>query len=84
MDTSEYMPMFLAETGEHLQELNLAVVRLEDNPEDRATVDEIFRIASRVSVLKDGAMVATLATTDADSCAGARTCQTRSSVSCFD
>jgi ABC-type sugar transport system ATPase subunit len=29
-------------------------------------LDEIFRIASRVSVLKDGAMVATLATTDAD------------------
>jgi two-component system chemotaxis sensor kinase CheA len=45
MDTNEYMPMFLAETGEHLQELNLAVVRLEENPEDRSTVDEIFRIA---------------------------------------
>jgi two-component system chemotaxis sensor kinase CheA len=45
MDTSDYMPMFLAETGEHLQGLNLAVVRLEENPEDRETVDEIFRIA---------------------------------------
>ncbi len=45
MDTSEYMPMFLAEAREHLQELNLTVVRLEDNPRDRATVDEIFRIA---------------------------------------
>ena len=45
MDTSEYMPMFLAESREHLQELNLAVVRLEENPEDRPTVDEIFRIA---------------------------------------
>jgi two-component system, chemotaxis family, sensor kinase CheA len=45
MDTSEYMPMFLAEAREHLQELNLAVVSLEDNPEDRPTVDEIFRIA---------------------------------------
>jgi two-component system chemotaxis sensor kinase CheA len=45
MDTSDYMPMFLAETGEHLQELNLAVVRLEENPEDPSTVDEIFRIA---------------------------------------
>jgi two-component system chemotaxis sensor kinase CheA len=43
MDTSEYMPMFLAEAQEHLQELNLAIVRLEDNPRDRATVDEIFR-----------------------------------------
>ena len=45
MDTSEYMPMFLAEAQEHLQELNLAVVRLEDNPQDRETVDEIFRTA---------------------------------------
>lgn len=45
MDTSEYMPMFLAEAREHLQELNLAVVSLEENPENRATVDEIFRIA---------------------------------------
>jgi two-component system chemotaxis sensor kinase CheA len=45
MDTSEYMPMFLAESREHLQELNLAVVRLEEDPSDRETIDEIFRIA---------------------------------------
>ncbi len=45
MDTSEYLPMFLAESREHLQELNLAVVRIEETPDDRATVDEIFRIA---------------------------------------
>jgi two-component system, chemotaxis family, sensor kinase CheA len=45
MDTSEYMPMFVAETHEHLEQLNLAIVRLEENPKDRATVDEIFRIA---------------------------------------
>jgi two-component system, chemotaxis family, sensor kinase CheA len=45
MDTSEYMPMFLAEAQEHLQELNLAVVRLEEDPRDRETVDEIFRAA---------------------------------------
>ena len=37
--------MFLAEGREHLQELNLAVVRIEETPDDRATVDEIFRIA---------------------------------------
>ena len=30
---------------EHLQELNLAVVRIEETPDDRETVDEIFRIA---------------------------------------
>jgi two-component system chemotaxis sensor kinase CheA len=45
MDTSEYLPMFLAECRENLQELNLAVVRLEEAPEDRETVDAIFRIA---------------------------------------
>ena len=37
--------MFLAEGREHLQELNLAVVRIEETPDDRETVDEIFRIA---------------------------------------
>lgn len=45
MDVSEYMPMFLAEAREHLQELNLAVVRIEETPDDRETVNEIFRIA---------------------------------------
>jgi two-component system, chemotaxis family, sensor kinase CheA len=45
MDTSGYMPMFLAEAQEHLQELNLAVVRLEEDPKNRETVDEIFRAA---------------------------------------
>jgi two-component system, chemotaxis family, sensor kinase CheA len=45
MDTSEYMPMFLAEAQEHLQELNLAVVALEDDPTNQEKVDGIFRIA---------------------------------------
>jgi two-component system chemotaxis sensor kinase CheA len=45
MDISQYLPMFLAESREHLQELNLAVVRVEETPDDRETVDEIFRIA---------------------------------------
>ncbi len=44
-ETAEYLPMFLAEGREHLQELNLAVVRIEETPDDQATVDEIFRIA---------------------------------------
>jgi two-component system chemotaxis sensor kinase CheA len=48
MDTSEYMPMFLAEAREHLQELNLAVVRLEADPSDHETVNEIFRIAHSI------------------------------------
>jgi two-component system chemotaxis sensor kinase CheA len=45
MELSEYMPMFLAEAQEHLQELNLAVVRVEESPRDRSTIDKIFRIA---------------------------------------
>jgi two-component system, chemotaxis family, sensor kinase CheA len=45
MDVSEYLPMFLAEAREHLQGLNLAVVRVEEDPADRDTVDEIFRAA---------------------------------------
>ena len=45
MDTSEYMGMFLAESREHLQTLNLAIIRIEETPSDTETIDEIFRIA---------------------------------------
>jgi two-component system chemotaxis sensor kinase CheA len=45
MDNSEYLPMFLAEAREHLQELNLAVVKIEEIPDDPEAVDAIFRIA---------------------------------------
>src|SRR6201995_6159784 len=45
MEISENLPMFLAEAREPLQELNLAVIRIEDQPNGRETVDEIFRIA---------------------------------------
>jgi two-component system chemotaxis sensor kinase CheA len=45
MEINEYLPMFLAESREHLQELNLAVVRVEEAPDDAETVGEIFRIA---------------------------------------
>jgi two-component system chemotaxis sensor kinase CheA len=45
MDINEYLPMFLAESREHLQELNLAVVRVEEVPDDVSTIGDIFRIA---------------------------------------
>ena len=45
MDTSEYLSMFLAESREHLDTLNRAVLRIEEQPDDRATLDEIFRAA---------------------------------------
>ena len=46
MDVSEYLPMFLAEGREHLQNLNLALVRVEQDPHaGDDTANEIFRIA---------------------------------------
>jgi two-component system chemotaxis sensor kinase CheA len=45
MELDAYLPMFLAESREHLENLNLAVVRIEEQPDDRDTIDEIFRIA---------------------------------------
>lgn len=45
MDLSEYLPLFLAEASEHLQELNLALVKIEEHPDDEQVLDGIFRIA---------------------------------------
>ena len=45
MENSDYLPMFLAESREHLQELNLAIIRIEESGDDHETLDEIFRIA---------------------------------------
>src|SRR6478752_902414 len=45
MDTASYLPMFLAECRENLQQLTLAVVKVEETPDDREVVDEIFRVA---------------------------------------
>ena len=49
MDTAEYLPMFLAEGREHLQELNLAVVHIEEQggrgSQSPETIDAIFRVA---------------------------------------
>jgi len=48
MDPTEYLPMFVAECREHLQELNVAIVALEKNPDDAAGVDAIFRVVHSV------------------------------------
>jgi two-component system, chemotaxis family, sensor kinase CheA len=45
MDVSEYLPMFLAEGREHLQELNLALVQIEQDPSNGETINQIFRVA---------------------------------------
>ncbi|MCR5503870.1 MAG: chemotaxis protein CheA [Lachnospiraceae bacterium] len=45
MDVSQYLEIFLDETGEHLESLNTQILNLEQNPEDEATINEIFRAA---------------------------------------
>jgi two-component system chemotaxis sensor kinase CheA len=41
----EYLPAFLAEAREHLQELGLAILRIEAAPDDRLASEGVFRIA---------------------------------------
>lgn len=45
MDMSQYMEIFIDETKEHLQGLNESLLQLEQNPQDIATLNEIFRVA---------------------------------------
>ena len=45
IDQQDYLPVFLAESREHLQELGLAIVRIEAAPDDRAAADRVFRVA---------------------------------------
>jgi two-component system chemotaxis sensor kinase CheA len=48
MDPSDYLPLFVAECREHLQELNVAVLALEKGPDNTAGVDAIFRVVHSV------------------------------------
>jgi two-component system chemotaxis sensor kinase CheA len=48
MDPAEYLPLFIAECREHLQELNVAIVALEKQPDDADGVDAIFRVVHSV------------------------------------
>lgn len=45
MDVSQYLEIFLDETKEHLENLNAQILRLEQEPEDVDTINEIFRAA---------------------------------------
>jgi len=45
IDQREYLSAFLAEAREHLQQLGLAIVRIEAAPEDQLAADTIFRVA---------------------------------------
>jgi two-component system chemotaxis sensor kinase CheA len=43
MDMSKYKSLFLSDTGEHLDNLEGNLVQLEQNPDDRERIHEVFR-----------------------------------------
>ncbi len=45
MDMSQYLEIFIDETKEHLQGLNQSLLQLEQNPQDKSVLNEIFRMA---------------------------------------
>lgn len=45
MDMSQYLDMFLEESDENLQNLNEWILSLEKNPDDKETINSIFRAA---------------------------------------
>lgn len=45
MDMSKYLDVFLEESAEYLQNLNDYLLRLEKNPDDKETINAIFRVA---------------------------------------
>ena len=45
MDVSQYLDMFIEESKEHLQACSEQLLALEDNPDDLAIVNEVFRAA---------------------------------------
>lgn len=45
MDVLQYLEIFMEEAKEHIQALNDSLLYLEQNPDDRAPIDELFRQA---------------------------------------
>lgn len=45
MDMSQYLEIFIEESKEHLQGLNQSLLQLEQNPQDKTVLNEIFRVA---------------------------------------
>ncbi|MEG0004468.1 MAG: chemotaxis protein CheA [Clostridium sp.] len=45
MDMSQYLDIFLEESLENLENLNQGILELEGNPEDKDTINSIFRVA---------------------------------------
>ena len=45
MDVSQYLEIFIDETSEHLQTLSDCIMSLEKEPENKDTINEVFRAA---------------------------------------
>ena len=45
MDVSQYLDIFIDETNEHIQSLSDNIMVLENEPENKDTINEIFRAA---------------------------------------
>lgn len=45
MDVSQYLDVFIDETAEHMQNLSDCIMSLENDPDDKDTINEIFRAA---------------------------------------
>lgn len=45
MDMNQYLEIFIEESKEHLQNMDQSILQLEQNPEDNAMLNEIFRAA---------------------------------------
>nr|MCR5374017.1 Hpt domain-containing protein [Lachnospiraceae bacterium] len=45
MDVSQYLEIFIDETSEHIQSLNDCIMNLEQEPDNKDTINEIFRAA---------------------------------------
>lgn len=45
MDVSQYLEIFIDESGEHLQTLSDCIMTLESEPENKDTINEVFRAA---------------------------------------
>ena len=48
MSETDYIELFLAEARENLETLNTAIVAIEADPDDRQTLDSVFRVAHSV------------------------------------
>jgi len=45
MDVSQYLEMFIEESKEHLQSLNVTLLEMEKNPDNKEYINSVFRVA---------------------------------------